>query len=224
MRVKPPARRRSPAGPRHRFRPGLALRRQPRLWWIVVAAAALTAGWSVSSAVAGAERSKAAWGTTRAVLVVQRARDAGEQLRAGDVALVQRPLATVPRTALGTLTRGAVLRAAVVEGEVVVAERLAETKLSAVAARLPAGTRAMAIPIDTGTAPPLGVGDRVDVLVALPVEAAGGGPPGFALADGARVVAVDEAAVTVAVPRALAPRVAVALGQGAVSLALVGGG
>ena len=37
------------------------------------------------------------------------------------------------------------------------------------------------------------------------------------------MVDVTEQAVTVAVPRDLAPRLAVAFGQGAVSLALVGG-
>ena len=185
--------------------------------------AALLAGWSVSSAVAGAERARAAWGATRPVLVVQHPRRAGDELRAGDVALVERPRATLPGGALDRLPDGAVLTAAVVEGEVLVAERLADAHLSAVAARLPTGTRAVAIPVETGSAPPLAVGDHVDLLVALPAEAAGSGPPGFTLADGVLVVAVDEAAVTVAVPRDVAPRVAVALGQGAVSLALVGG-
>lgn len=223
MRAKPPARRRPPIGLRSRFRPGLVLRRQPRLWWLVVASAALAAGWSVSSAVAGAERSRAAWGATRSVLVVQRARHTGEELRPGDVVLVERPRATVPASALDALPKGSTLRGDVVKGEVVVAERLADATLSRVAARLPTGTRAVAIPIEVGSAPPLAVGDHVDVLVALPEETAGSGPPGFALTDGALVVSVDEAAVTVAVPREVAPRVAVALGQGAVTLALVGG-
>jgi hypothetical protein len=74
--------------------------------------------------------------------------------------------------------------------------------------------------VEPGTTPPLAVGDRVDVLVALPAEAADGGPPGFALATDVVVVDVTEAAVTVAVPRAAAPRLAVAFGQGAVTLAL----
>jgi hypothetical protein len=66
------------------------------------------------------------------------------------------------------------------------------------------------------------VGDHVDVLVALAPEAAGGGPPGFVVAPRALVVALDEGAVTVAVDVAVAPRIAVALGQGAVTLALIG--
>ena len=88
------------------------------------------------------------------------------------------------------------------------------------AARLPAGTRAMAIPVVPGTAPALVLGDRVDVLVALAPEAAGDGPPGFALATDVLVVDVSDAAVTVAVPADTAPRIAVALGAGAVTLAL----
>ena len=95
---------------------------------------------------------------------------------------------------------------------------------SEVAARLPAGTRAMAIPVEPGQAPPLVIGDRVDVLVALPPEMAGDGPPGFALATEVLVVDVSDAAVTIAVPTDTAPRVAVAFGAGAVTLALTGAG
>jgi hypothetical protein len=73
-----------------------------------------------------------------------------------------------------------------------------------------------------GRTPPLAVGDLVDVLVALPVEAAGDGPPGFELASEVAVVDVTEAAITIAVPRSVAPRLAVAFGHGAVTLALAG--
>ncbi|HET7720977.1 MAG TPA: hypothetical protein VFK43_13500, partial [Acidimicrobiales bacterium] len=121
-----------------------------------------------------------------------------------------------------TLPDDAVARTPVFAGEVLVRGRLAPTGLRGVAAALPPGSRAVAIPRDPSTAPPVRVGDRVDVLVALPPEAAGGGPPGFAVATDALVVAVEEAAITVAVERATAPRVAVALGQGAVTLSLVG--
>ena len=105
-------------------------------------------------------------------------------------------------------------------GEIVREERLAPEGLSAVAARLPPASRAMAIPVEPGTVPALVLGDRVDVLVALAPEAAGEGPPGFALATDVLVVDVSAAAVTVAVPADTAPRIAVALGAGAVTLAL----
>jgi Flp pilus assembly protein CpaB len=205
-----------------RPRLGLLLRRRPQLWWLLVISVALMAGWLAANVVARAERTRAGWGATQAVVVVDRARRAGEALRPGDVAVVERPRAVVPADALGALPPDAVLRADVVAGEVLVARRLAPSGLSGVAAMLPPGTRAVAIPTEAGLVPPLAPGDRVDVLVALPAEAAGGGPPGFAVATAALVVAVDDAGVTVAVPRDVAPRVAVALGQGAVTLALVG--
>jgi Flp pilus assembly protein CpaB len=110
----------------------------------------------------------------------------------------------------------------VFDGEVVRRERLAPSGASALAARLPTGTRAVAIPVEPGTTPPVAVGDLVEVLVALAPEAAGTGAPGFALATGVPVVDVTDAAVTIAVDRDVAPRLAVAFGQGAVTLAVVG--
>lgn len=221
MRSKPFPRR-VPLGRRPRPRPGLLLRRRPQLWWLLVMSVALTAGWLAAAVVAQAERTRTGWGDTKAVVIVDQARQAGDALRPGDVAVVDRPRAVVPADALEVLPPGAVLRADVFAGEVLVAGRLAPSGLTGVAAMLPPGTRAVAIPTEAGLVPPLAPGDRVDVLVALPAEAAGDGPPGFAVATGALVVAVDDAGVTVAVPRDTAPRVAVALGQGAVTLALVG--
>lgn len=214
--------RRMPLSWRARPRLGLLLRRRPQLWWLLVISIALTAGWLAAAVAAGAERTRAGWGATEAVVVVEHARQAGDELRPGDVTIAERPRAMVPSGALDALPSGAVLRADVVAGEVLVADRLAPAGLTGVAAMLPPGTRAVAIPAEAGLRPPLAPGDRVDVLVALPAEAAGEGPPGFAVATGALVVAVDDAGATVAVPRDAAPRVAVALGQGAVTLALVG--
>jgi len=211
---------RRPVAPRSRL--GLHLRRHPRLWWVVVLGCALAAGTITSSLAARADRAQAAWGDTAPVLVARHHLDAGEPVRPRDVEVVERPLATVPDDALHALPDDAVARTPVFTGEVLVQGRLAPSGLRGVAAALPPGTRAVAIPRDPSTAPPVRVGDRVDVLVALPPEAAGGGPPGFAVATDALVVAVEDAAITVAVERAAAPRVAVALGQGAVTLSLVG--
>jgi Flp pilus assembly protein CpaB len=147
---------------------------------------------------------------------------AGEPLDGDDVDLAERPLALVPEAALEELPIGQVAADAIAAGEVVVAARLAPMGLTGLAATLPAGSRAVAIPVEVGMAPPLSVGDRVDVLVALAPDAAGNGPPGFVVAAEALVVAVDEGAVTVAVRAPIAPRIAVALGTGAVTLALVG--
>ncbi len=144
-------------------------------------------------------------------------------LEPGDVRLVDHPGPLVPAGALTGLPDGVRLAHPVFAGEVVHEGRLAPAATSAAAARLPAGTRAVAVPREPATTPPLEVGDRVDVLVALGPEAAGTGAPGFALTTNAMVVDVAEAAVTVAVPRDAAPRLAVALTQGAVLLALTVG-
>src|SRR3546814_13349083 len=96
------------------------------------------------------------------------------------------------------LPDGQVLRSAVYEGEVLVGERLAPVGVHGLAATLPTGTRAVAIPVEPGLAPPLQVGDVVDVLVALAPESAGSGPPGFVLAPSVLVVDVGAHAVAVA--------------------------
>ncbi len=209
-----------PRRPRPRL--ALLLRRQPRLWWLLTCVTALAAGALVSTITADAERMRSAWGPTELVVVARRDVAPGVTLRAGDVELAPRPRAMVPDGALRRLPTGQVSAVALATGEVVLEQRLAPLGVRGLAATLPAGSRAVAIPIETGTAPPLAVGDHVDVLVALAPEAAGGGPPGFVVVADALVVAVGDTAVTIAVDAAAAPRVAVALGQGAVSLALVG--
>jgi len=211
------ARRRPP-----RPRPLLALRRRPRLWWGVVLALAGAVGWSVAGLVAAADAASDSWERGTAVVVAARDLQPGEPVGPGDVRVVERPAAIVPPAAVHELPEGQVVRTAVFEGEALVVERLAPAGVRGLAATLERGTRAVAIPVEPGTAPPLQVGDVVDVLVALPPEAAGGGPAGFALTSDAVVVDVGDHAVTVAVGRSVAPRIAVALGQGAVTLALVG--
>ena len=220
MRPKPPTR--HPLGRTRRLRPGLALRRDPRLWWVVTTALALGTGLLVASTVSAADRARAAWGTERRVLVARHDLEPGKPIDHGDVELRALPAALVPASALSELPDRASVRSLVLADEVLVAERLAPSGLRGVPALLPAGTRAVAVPIEAGTAPPLAVGDRVDVLVTVPTEAAGTGPPGFVVAAGVVVVAVGEQAATLAVERDDAPRLAVALGQGAVTLALVG--
>lgn len=221
MRPTPPPSRRR-ARRRRLPRIGLILRRDPRVWWAGVLAVALGLGGATSSVVARAERVRQGWGATAQVLVAHHDLAPGDRVGRADVALVARPLALIPATALHALPHGAIARAAVLAGEVIVAERLAPSGLRGIAALLPAGTRAVAIPTEAGSTPPLAAGDHVEVLVALAQESAAGGPPGFVLVPDALVVAVTETSVAVAVPRDSAPRIAVALGLGAVTLALIG--
>jgi hypothetical protein len=90
-----------------------------------------------------------------------------------------------------------------------------------VAALLPEGARAVAVPAEASAVPPLEVGHRVDVLA---VGAADGRAVASVLAASALVVDVGEHAVTVAVDPGAVPRIAAALAAGAVTLALVAPG
>ena len=220
MRPKPSAPRRAHR-PR-RFRPGLALRRRPQLWWALTLTAALSVGWLVSTTVARADDARRAWGRTVTVLVADHDVAAGQALEAGDVRSEARPARLVPSGALAELPAGAVARTDLLDGEVVLEGRLAPAGLKGVAATLPGGSRAIAIPIEPGLAPPLAAGDHVDVIVAVSPEAAGDGPPAFTVATDVPVVDVSEPAVTIAVDPGDAPRIASALSLGSVTLVLVG--
>jgi len=80
------------------------------------------------------------------------------------------------------------------------------------------------VPPGPAGTPPLAVGDRVDVVAVVAGGGGGGDPPALTLAERATVVAAGDDAVTVAVPERAAPRVAWALTNGAVVLALAGAG
>jgi Flp pilus assembly protein CpaB len=202
---------------------GLALRRHPRWRTAASIIVALLCGGVVAATVHEADAARAAWGRSTTVLVAARDLAPGEAVDAGNTRREQHPGPLVPPDAITELPAGGRVTAAVYEGEVLREARLTDAA-SAVAARLPPGSRAVAIPVEPGTTPPLSVGDRVEVLVALPPEAAGGGPPGFSLATDVPVVEITDEAVTIAVDEAVAPRLAVAFGQGAVTLALLGPG
>jgi Flp pilus assembly protein CpaB len=200
----------------------LALRRHPRAHTALVVTLALICGLVVHAIVRSAEEARSAWGNSVTVLVATRDVLPGEMLDAANTRLERRPEPLVGEDPLRGLPTDARVAAALYAGEIVRGERLAAAGASAVAARLPSDTRAMAVPADPATTPPLTIGDRVDVVVALAAEAAGDGPPGFLLAADVMVVDVSDVAVTVAVPTADAPRLAVALGAGAVTLGLRG--
>jgi Flp pilus assembly protein CpaB len=207
----------------HRFDVALALRRRPRHRRALVLVVAALCGLAVTTVVRGAEDAAAAWGESVPVLVATEDLKAGDLLDADNTRLDHQPAPLVPDEALAAVPDDGRLAEPVYAGEVIREQRLADGGLSALAARLPSGTRAMAVPVEPGMVPSLVVGDRVDVLVALGAESAGDGPPGFALATDVLVVDVDDAAVTIAMPAATAPRLAVAFGAGAVTLALTGG-
>jgi Flp pilus assembly protein CpaB len=181
---------------------------------------ALATGLSVATLVRSGDAARRSWGTTRPVAVATRDLAPGDVVGAGAVDVRSLPEAMVPAGALAAVAPGAVVRLPVVEGEALVAARLAPHGLSGAAALVPEGYRAVAVPV--AGAPPLTVGDQVDVLAVLPPERAASDEPAFPLVERAVVVDVGDEGVTVAVPRPDSPRVAFALAQGVVVLALAG--
>ena len=192
---------------------------------------------TVVSLLRAAEHARDRWGHTRPVAVATRDLAPGDIVEPGTYEVRDLPEGLLPDGILdGASDRatdppvGAVVRHPVLAGEPLVRARLAPDGLTGTAALVPPGTRAVAVPLGPAGAPPVRVGDLVDVLVVTPTgpDGAGAGrePPGrepaFPLVEQATVVDVADDAVTVAVPGDDAPRVAWALANGAVVLALAG--
>lgn len=192
--------------------------RRPVPWWCATAVLAVVTGAVVNGLVARADDHRRQWGEVRRVVVMAAAVERGEEIGPDDVVEQELPVAVVPVDALAVAPVGRLAIVALFPGEVVLADRVAADGLRGVAALLPAGSRALAVPAGPGT-PPLEQGDIVDVLVTV---APGGDSeePTFPVVEAADVVAVDDAGATIAVPRADAPRVAFALTAGRVTLAL----
>ena len=98
------------------------LARHPSLYWITVALLAVAIGLTARTRFADLDRARAAWGTTRPVLVAETDHRPGDLLR---VAAVDLPVAAVPASAIDALPAGAVLRRGLAAGEVVVAADVA---------------------------------------------------------------------------------------------------
>jgi pilus assembly protein CpaB len=200
----------------------LPLRRRPILYWLVAVALAVASGGTVANLTARAEASLQRYGTLRPVAVATHDLDPGEVIGRGDVELRALPRGLIPSGALVSSPAGQVVRHPIYAGEVIVGGRLAPMGLSGTAALLPPGRRGVAVPIDPASGLQLVVGDEVDVLVTLDPTIADGDPT-VTVARAALVVAVGELSATVAVTQDQAPRLAFAITQGVVTLALVGG-
>lgn len=201
------------------------IRRATFVYWAIVAVLLFLTTEFVSRTVADAKAAVTRHGDTSTVWVAARDLDAGEALSVGDVRRVEIPIAFLPDgPATGDVT-GQAITTTLVEGEVVLAARLAPSGVRGAAARVPRGTRGIAIPMSPGGPLAVEVGDRVDLLATFPPEASGGEEPTFPVAEGAVVVDVgDDDTVTVAIPAADAARVAYAVAVGVVTLALAGWG
>jgi Flp pilus assembly protein CpaB len=191
----------------------------------VVLGLAILTGLVVVSLVSSAEAARQRWGRARPVAVATRDLVPGDLVDGSAVEVRRLPEAAVAPQALAEPPSGSMVRQPVAAGEPLVPERLAPQGLTGVAALVPAGHRAVAIPIGPLAAPPLTVGDHVDVLAVVPALVEGQpreDQPSFPLVDAAVVVDVGEQSIAVAVPEADAPRVAWVLTNGSVVLALAG--
>lgn len=194
----------------------LALRRRPLAYWTVAFLGAALAALVVGGLTTRAEAAAARYGGLRDVVVVVRSLVPGEVVSAEDVRVERIPRAFVPEGALTEVPEGRTVVAATHPGEALLAERLAPTGRQGVAALLPEGSRAVAVPTGPG-ALALRVGDTVDLL-ATALDGAT-----RVVADEVTVVDVGDTTATVAVRAVEAPAVATALTQATVTLVLTGG-
>lgn len=201
-------------------RPRIRLRRRPLPYWFLAGIVALATAALMARLVGDAAAERARWGSLRPAVVLRRDIGAGDEITAREAAVRMLPAGVVPRDALRRLPGKAVAAVELTAGEFLVERRLAGHGPSRVAARLPRGTRAIAVP--GAGALPLVIGDRVDVLATFDPKTSAGDAPTFAVAQDATVVDVGRDAVTIAVGTASASKVAYALVAGAVTLVLSG--
>jgi pilus assembly protein CpaB len=198
--------------------------------WVVAVVLAVVAGGLTASTVQRAEEVRAGYGERRTVAVATAELPVGTEIADADVRWVELPVAAIPAGAAGEPV-GRVVSEPIVAGEVVAERRLGGADLDGPIALLEPGGRAIALPVDAAI-PALAVGDRVDVF--SPVELVGTGSGAETarsattgarrIAREARVLAIDEQAVTIAVTATEAPAVARAVLDAAVVLALVAPG
>ena len=191
----------------------LALRRRPLAYWCTTVVVAAAAAVLVGALTARAEAAAARYGGLRPVAVIAAPVDAGDEVDGGDVRIEQVPRAFVPEGALSAAPDGSTALGPLYPGEMLLAERLAPDGVHGVAALLPEGTRAMAVPAGPG-ALRVRTGDLVDVLATAPDGTS------RVVADAATVVDAGDATTTVAVRVGDATAVATALTQATVTLAL----
>jgi len=223
--------------PPTRRRPGrLALGAAPPWWrrspgrvgrWVLAAGLGLTAAAVVGGATGQAGDAADGWGASTTVVVARHDLEPGHAITADDVTRRTLPVAAVPNRAFTGDPTGRVVTSPIGTGEIVSGLRLAPDGARGVAALVPDGRRAVAVPIE-GTGLHLRVGDHVDVF------APGAGDAGTTRPDradrtgpaaaAAVVVEVTDTAVTVAVDPSDVAALARALGQGTPVLALIGTG
>ena len=129
-----------------------------------VAVAVLVTALVVTAQFRAVEAARSRWADTRVVAVARHDLGPGDVIDSGSVELREVAAASVAPAALEELPAGSVVRHPVAEGEPLVAGRLAPDGLTGLAALVPEGERAVAVPVGPSGRPPLALGDRVDVL------------------------------------------------------------
>jgi Flp pilus assembly protein CpaB len=186
-----------------------------------VVLAVIGLAWSVVQRTAAtALDARDQWGRSQTVVVARERIVIGDTIDGAAVATESWPAAMVPEGAVTQSPVGQTVIATIEPGEAVNGARLAPDGLRGVAALVPSGRRALAIPVGP-TVVDLSVGDQVDLIAGFDAASASGGrAPAFTVAERAVVVAVDERRVTVAVDADDATRVAFAIVAGTVVPAL----
>lgn len=156
------------------------------------------------------------------VVVAERDLEMGDVVEAADVVERLLPSSAVPTSVYRQSSEvvGRTVLAPAVAGLPLVRRHLAPESAAGIGALLQSGLRAVSVPRNDSSVPVIR-GDRVDVLATLDPAAAPGLEPTFAVARRAVVLDVSEAAAVVAVSPEEAKRVAYAVAQGVVTLAIV---
>ncbi|MCQ3809537.1 MAG: hypothetical protein KTV68_03175 [Acidimicrobiia bacterium] len=187
-----------------------------RSYWLVVAAAAALTG-LVVAAIAGLAGGGPSLGDLTPVVVAIQPIEAGQPLDENNTEARRYPALTLPSDAVAALAGDEIASAALHPGDIVTAARLGG---------LPIGDRTeVAVPAHTAL-PPLAPGDRVDVLVTLPIPDENGAQTQATLTVATAAMVTDKAehAVTIAVTTEELLPLASAVVQGSVTLALVQSG
>ncbi len=195
----------------------MRFRHHPWLFWLFAVSLALLTGLTVARLLSEAASRAERLGGLRDVRVTTRSIAAGQRLTVGDVAVRRLPAALLPEAPVAASPAGHTTLVPLASGEVVLEAKLAPWGVEGVAALLPPGRRALAVPVTNGGLA-LRRGNQVDVLATFET-AEGDTEPTFAVASSAQVLEVGEESVTVAVTPEEAARVALALSRGTVTLA-----
>jgi len=189
----------------------------PGVYWILVAALSLAVVTSIGAARADLDRRARRAGPTIRVAVAVGDHRAGDRLGRDDVAVVEVPRSVVAADALRRAPVGRRITADVGDREVLVRRRLVGGDGSSLAAKVPAGRRAVAVPLPPGGLA-LRPADRVDLL------ASGADGRAVRLAEDATVLDANQTSVTVAVVAGEAGPVVDATLAGTVAVVLRGTG